>query len=294
MAILQLLFEGMCGVFCWQDGRKRIGADIILVNAQFNAALGLPEHLAVLQVHHGIFEASDVPLRSSAAEWRIAGHAIRIGDGQPPAESAGLDLVTTDQSRPWQGLKWTLDIASFAPGNTPRKDLAVGGEGRVAAAMRLVDGTLEAAPPSVGHSTIWAVRHEPTALTDRMLYSRECPDAVELQFAELEPDGRLVGTIRVKPVEDRIVLRIRNLPMSQPAQAMHRHAPAKAHIRAAYELFDRVPPSAAEPRFLGSIVSLDPWGPRSTGDDPLNCYHFHWPPPPDPAPDVSPFASFAH
>ena len=286
---LKLIFEGLCGLIPWHDERDSVGADIVLVNAQFNSSLGLPEHVAMLEVLSGIVDGNDFPRLRDEGDVSVKGTAVRIGDGRPTNGSRGLKFVRDDESRTWQGLRWILDMGIIAPGCQPRGDLGIGGDGRVTAVMRLVDGALEAAPPSMGHSTVWSVGDKTVALTDRILYLRECADdVVELQFARLEPKGRRVGTIRVKPSDDQLVLRISNLPPMSPKHG------GMSHVSAAYALFENVPLAAPapEPILMGRAVALTGPAQLESRDDPFNCYHVK-PPIPDPPPYfVGEFPSF--
>jgi len=282
MATLYLYIRGLCGVAPWTY-REKIGADIALASARRHEA-HVPPHAALFSVHRGRPEATGNPGPVTHLRWRVEERAIRIGDGVVPENSKGLTLVRTDRDYPWQGLQWVLSMLLVAPHCKPRRDLGVGAGGRVSAALRLVDGTLSGNPPAHGKLGLWTVNDVTTALSDTVLYTRDCPEgSVEFQFANLEPDGRLVGKIRIAPVENEtdIVVSLTNLPAAEHA---HKRGDL-SHLSGVYDLFDDVPENAPLPAFRGLVDRVP--SPGETDDDPGNCIHaIHvpYPPRPDPPP----------
>jgi hypothetical protein len=282
MAMLYLYIRGLCGVIPWTR-TERIGADIALARARRHGG-HVPAHAAKFSLHRGQFEVTGDPGPFERREWRVEGRAIRIGDGTVAEHSKGLTLVRSDRDYPWQGLQWILSMLLVAPDCRPRRDVGVGAEGRVTTAIRLVDGTLQGSPPSRGKMGLWAINRVTTALSDTVLYTRDCPEGyVEFQFANLAVDGRRVGTIKLVPVdsENDIVVSLTNFPAVE-----HRHERGDlSHVSAVYDLFDNVPQDAPLPAFRGLIDRVS--SPVETNDDPINCIHaIHIPFPPRPDPPI--------
>ena len=291
MAMLYLYIRGLCGVIPWSYS-ERIGADIALASARRHDG-HVPAHAARFTVHRGQFEQRDNPGPFERNQWRVEGRAIRIGDGTVSEGSKGLTLLRTDGDYPWQGLQWILSMLTVAPKCTPRRDVGIGAGGLVTTAIRLVDGTLQGSPPSRGKMGLWSINRVTTALSDTVMYTRECPNGeVEFQFANLEPDGRRVGAIRVRPRENDndIVVSLTNFPAAPQA---HERGDL-SHVSAVYDLFDDVPANAPLPAFRGLIDRVV--SPVETDDDPINCIHAIYqprPPLPDPPPvQPGPFPTF--
>ena len=279
---------GLAGVINF-NGNGHPGADIVLPNARFTPALNLPEHRAQLSIDRGKI-AQTSPAGSAAAKIDLAGYGVEIRCAGPQKAGKGLQVPTQDGGVPWRSVNWIADVSQFAQGIEPRPELMHGDGGRVTAAMRLTEGMLSGARPTVLTSefAIWELGKQKQALTDRMMYTLECASgAAELKISTF--DGKQSRVYTLTPENgSEVVATVSNLPMHGPSKMQSGgrggYAMAMPHLRAAEQLYAKNPTAIATGKVSSMIAQFDP-GIDGTWDNPRECVPFLVKFPPRPGPD---------
>jgi hypothetical protein len=266
MIKLIVYIVGLSGLINFPISGGRQAMDVVFLNAKFDRELNLPEHKAKLHIDIGRSNSTDVDLSQYAV-------TVHCGDGTKDDLSRGLKTVQQDDEMPWSGLKWIPDMAKIAVGAQTRTGYMRGGDGRVSAALRLIQGTVQGAPPtrSAGASALFRIGTQRQALTDRIQYTLECRTA-EVEF-HLHPfAGGETKIVKVAPSKPgaTMLATISNLPASMSKMSMAVGQP-QTHVKAGFPLL-RTKPSKA------NIPSLDECD-AATCDNPWVCPMFHIPDP---------------
>lgn len=277
---------GLCGVINFSDNGRR-GVDVLLPNTQFTPALGVPEHRAELAINRGaIVQSSPASTTEAPKQMNLAGHGVEIRCAGPQRGGRGLSIPSQDNGVPWRSVHWIADMAQFFTNSAPRTDLMQGDGGRVTAAMRLTDGTLTGARPTVPSSefAIWQLGNQRQALTDRMMYTLNCPSgAVELRVSSF--DGTETKVFSLTPTEgSEVVATVSNLPRPAPSADGSAHSATLSHLRVADQLMARRNSIPATGKLSSMTAGFDP-SIVGTWDNPPECIPFviHFTPtPPNP------------
>jgi hypothetical protein len=279
---LVLYILGLSGIVTFND-HGRQGVDIVMPTVNAQETSGSPAHTALLNLKAGSGIKGAYLLDQHAITVQCAVAAPSTGD------RLGVQLADSgaDARTPWRSLRWAADLTKIVTAPRLKPGWMTGGGGTVTAALRFMDGRLEAAPPFSRslEETVWKFGTATQSLTDRLRFTLRCPgDAVELHLYPFAGGAKTV--LRLRPDANRLIqATVSYLPKNNGSMKSHSSTSVESlpHFGAIYALLENPPASRVIPSVAERLC------PMCTEDDPPHCGPPTGPIPwPDPIPDMLP------
>lgn len=257
MVTLTLYIVGLVGLLSYPFGSGRLskaqGLDAYLVRT----GDGMARHFARLR----ITGQRDIPLEN----YVVTVHC----QGAKPENGPGVKIRPDDPSMPWSSKHWVSELPDIKGATVSDK-----WDGSVSAGLKLIDGTLEAAPPTTRlyQSVIWQMGGHRQAFTDRVQYTLRCPgNAVVFEFFGFN-GAPARDPLSVNGADGNISALVSNLPESSERPLLLKRGTPMPHFAAAYRLLDRQPSSQEEEQMVPHVETLARTD--GNGEDPAHCIPF--------------------